>query len=106
MNIKVDVEGGLNELIDGSLDISNLQKNTSYYFYSDALEGQKLNISFTMDYSSSTPFSSVDIYERSNIGDLSLAKMATISVSPKKINDKLFTSFSLQFPKIIANIYL
>ena len=99
MNIKVDVEGGINELIDGSIDIANLQKNTSYYFYTDVLEGQKLNISFTTDSSSSTPFSSVNIYENSDIGDLSRLKTATISVSQKEINDKLFTSFSYTISK-------
>ena len=94
INIQVDVEKGLYELIDGSRYISNLMTNTSYYFYTDALFVHTLNISFTMNSSSSTPFSSINIYESSEIKDVSRLKTETIPASLKQIDDLLFTSFS------------
>ena len=94
INIQVDVEGGLYELIDGSSYISNLMANTSYYFYTDALFAHTLNISFTMNSSSSAPFSSINIYESSEIKDVSRLKTSTIPASIKKKDDLLFTSFS------------
>ena len=93
INIKVDDEGGLYELIDGSRNISNLKPNTSYYFYTNTLYAQTLNINLTMRSSSSTPFSSINIYESSK-KELSNSITATIPASLDQINDTLFISFS------------
>ena len=93
INIKVDDEGGLYELIDGSRNISNLKPNTSYYFYTNTLYAQTLNINLTMRSSSSTPFSSINIYESSK-KELSNSITATIPASLEQINDTLFISFS------------
>ena len=94
INIKVDIEGGFYELIDGYRNIRNLKVSTSYYFYTDALIAHILNISFTMNSSSSAPFSSINIYESSEIKDISHLKTAIIPASLKQRDDLLFTSFS------------
>ena len=95
MIILIEVEGGIHKVDnDNSKSISNMMPDTSYYFYTDVRQNQKLNISFNINSSDSSPISYVNIYENSEIKDLSRLKTATIPISTEKINNTLFASFS------------
>ena len=94
INIKANIEGGLYELIDGSVNINNLIPDTSYYFYTDTLLNHNSNISFEIKSSKLTPFSFANIYESSKIDDISGLKTASVPISPRQIDDMLFTSFT------------
>ena len=98
INIKVNDEGGIYELIYGSISFSNLKSDISYYFYTGALIHHTLDISFIMKSSSTSPFSSINIYESPNIKLSSLIK-TTIPLSLEQMNDKLLTSFSYLISK-------